>query len=91
MSEIAERLSQAVGRTIRYVPVTLEDRRRALLAAGVPPYFVDALDGQTHERLRRPTSRLCLGAHEAFGVRPTTFAEFARQNAAAFSGKKAAA
>jgi uncharacterized protein YbjT (DUF2867 family) len=91
MSEIAERISQAVGRTIRYVPVTLEERRRALLAAGLPPYFVDALDGQTQERLKRQTSRLCLGAHETFGVKPTTFAQFAQTHTAAFGAKQAAA
>jgi uncharacterized protein YbjT (DUF2867 family) len=91
MAEIAERISQSVGRTIRYVPITLEERRRALLAAGLPPYFVDALDGQTHERLRRQTSRLCLDAHAAFGVRPTTFTEFARAHTAAFGAQQAAA
>jgi uncharacterized protein YbjT (DUF2867 family) len=87
MSEIAEQISQAIGRTIRYVNVTLEERRRTLLAAGLPPYFVDALDDQTRERLKRPESRVCLGAHEAFGVHPTTFVEFARRNAAVFRGE----
>ncbi len=35
MNEIAEQISQAIGRTIRYVNVTLEERRRTLLAAGL--------------------------------------------------------
>jgi len=91
MADIAERISQAVGRPIRYVPITLEERRTTLLAAGLPPFFVDAFDGQTKERLRRRTARLCLGAHEAFGVAPTTFAQFARANAAAFGARQAAA
>ena len=84
MTEIAERISQAIGRTIRYVSVTPEERRRALLATGMPPYFADALDDQTRERLKRPKSRLSLGAYEAFGIEPTTFAEFTHRNAAAF-------
>jgi uncharacterized protein YbjT (DUF2867 family) len=84
MTEIAERISQAVGTTIRYVPVTPEERRQALLAAGMPAYFADALDDQTRERLKRAKSRLCLDAYAAFGVTPTTFVEFARLNAAAF-------
>lgn len=84
MSEIAERISQAVGRTIRYVPVTIEERRHTLLGRGMPPYFVDALDDQTHERLLHPIARVSLAAHETFDIEPTTFAEFARLNVDAF-------
>jgi len=36
MTEIAERISEAIGKTIRYVNVAPEDKRRALLAAGIP-------------------------------------------------------
>lgn len=42
------------------------------------------LDEQARERLKCSDSRICLDAHAAFGVVPTTFAEFARRNAAAF-------
>jgi len=86
MVDVAERISQAIGRTIRYVNITPEDRRRALLAAGMPPAMADALDEQTRERRKRPESRISLAMHAAFGVEPTTFAEFARKNAAAFGG-----
>ena len=86
MGDVAARISEAVGRTVRYVPVTLDERRRMLLAAGLPIYFVDALDDQTRERLKRPKSRLCLAAFDVFGVRPTTFAQFAHRNAAQFRG-----
>jgi uncharacterized protein YbjT (DUF2867 family) len=81
MVEIAERFSVAVGRTIRYVPITPAQRRQTLLAQGVSPYFVDALDDQTHERLRRKKSRTCLEAHHVFRVEPTPFAEFAKRYA----------
>ena len=50
----------------------------------MPAYFADALDDQTRERLGRPKSRVCLEAHAAFSVVPTTFAEFTRLSAAAF-------
>jgi uncharacterized protein YbjT (DUF2867 family) len=36
MTEIAERVSRAIGRTIRYVNVTLAERRQMLLARGTP-------------------------------------------------------
>jgi uncharacterized protein YbjT (DUF2867 family) len=91
MKEIADRISQATGRALRYVDIPLEERRRRLLAAGMPEYFVDALDDQTRERRRRSKSRVCLEAHEAFGVRPTTFAEFARRHAAMFRGETGSA
>ena len=87
MTEIAEQISGAIGRTVRYVNVAPAERRRALLASGTPPYFADALDEQASERLKCSESRVSLGAHEAFGVRPTTFAEFARRNAAVFRGE----
>lgn len=91
MNDIAQRIAQATGRPVRYVDIPLEERRTRLLAAGMPEYFVDALDDQTRERRRRSTSRVCLGAHEAFAVRPTTFLEFARRHAADFRGDTASA
>jgi hypothetical protein len=66
--------------------VSLEQRRPALLAAGVPAVFADALEEQAIERLKRPESRVYLGTYEQFGVEPTSFAEFARRNAAVFRG-----
>lgn len=84
MTQIAERISHAAGRPVRYIPVSPEERSSTLLAAGVPRYFVDALTDQTHERLKRPLSRVCLEAHEEFDVHPTTFAQFAKRYAASF-------
>jgi uncharacterized protein YbjT (DUF2867 family) len=86
MADVAQRISEAIGKTVRYVNVTDAERRQALLSAGTPPYFADAIDEQARERRRCPESRVHLDTHEAFGVRPTTFAEFARRNAAVFRG-----
>jgi uncharacterized protein YbjT (DUF2867 family) len=87
MTEIAARISQAIGRTIRYVNISPQERRSMLLAMGTPSEFADALDEQTAERVRHPESKVYLGTHEAFGVRPTTFAEFAKRNAAVLRGE----
>jgi uncharacterized protein YbjT (DUF2867 family) len=43
MTEVAERLSAATGKTIKYINVPPEDVKKAQLAAGVPPYIADAL------------------------------------------------
>ena len=88
MVDIAERISRVVGRTIRYVNVSPEERRTALLAAGLPAQFVDDLDDQAAERRRHPESQVCLDAHALFGVRPTRFAEFAERHAAEFRGDR---
>jgi uncharacterized protein YbjT (DUF2867 family) len=86
MAEVVERISDAIGKAVRYVNVSDAERREALRSAGTPSYFADALDEQAAERRRCPRSRVYLGTHEAFGVRPTTFAEFARRNARVFRG-----
>src|SRR5260370_6396507 len=43
MAEVAEKLSTATGKRIRYVNVAPEEAKRAQLAAGVPPFTADAL------------------------------------------------
>jgi uncharacterized protein YbjT (DUF2867 family) len=89
MTEIAERISQAIGKTVRYVNVTMAEYKRAVLAAGAPSERADAFVELWSERRRCLESRVYLGTHEAFGVQPTTFAEFARRNAAVFRGESA--
>jgi uncharacterized protein YbjT (DUF2867 family) len=85
--DVAAHLSTAVGRTIRYVNITLEQFRERLLAGGAPPGRADALGQLFAERQRHPDSRIYTGTHEAFGIQPTSFAEFARRNAAVFRGE----
>jgi uncharacterized protein YbjT (DUF2867 family) len=91
MADIAGHISRAIGKPVRYVAITPEERRETLLAAGMPPYFADALYEQATERLRNPNAQIHLETHKAFGVKPTTFCEFAQRNAAAFQVKLAAA
>jgi uncharacterized protein YbjT (DUF2867 family) len=87
MDEIAEQISLAVGRTVRYVSISREERAQALLAAGVPSFFVDALDIQAGERLKGTEAIVHSETHTALGISPTSFAEFARRNAGAFLGE----
>jgi uncharacterized protein YbjT (DUF2867 family) len=87
MSQIAACIGEAIGKPVRFNNVSPEDHRRALLAAAVPPFMVDALDEQAAERRRHPESRVELRTHALFGVKPTTFAEFAQHHAAVFRGE----
>jgi uncharacterized protein YbjT (DUF2867 family) len=85
MADITERISRATGRTVRYVPISAEQRRQALIAHGIPAPIADALDKQVEERLKGGIeSQVDLSTHRLFNVKPTTFLEFARANAAAF-------
>jgi uncharacterized protein YbjT (DUF2867 family) len=89
--EIADRISHAIGKTVRYVAVSPAARRQALIAHGIPAEFVDALDKQVKERLKGGIeSKVDLSTHQLFNVKPTTFLEFAQRNAKAFSAAAAA-
>jgi uncharacterized protein YbjT (DUF2867 family) len=87
MAEVAEQISAAIGRAVGYVPITREQRRQALLAAGVPSFSVDALDAQAGERLMGMEATVHLETHTALGITPTPFAEFAGRHAGAFLGE----
>src|SRR5215831_12060602 len=86
MAEIAATIGEATGKPVRYQKTSIEEHRRGMEAAGLPPFIVDALIEQALERLRHPQSRVELATHKLFGVKPTTFAEFARRHAAVFGG-----
>ena len=88
MTEVCTILGETVGRPIRYVDIDPEEKRRRLLAGGIPPRFADDLDDLF--RLRREggaETRVDVAAFERFGIRPTTFAQFARRSAAVFRGE----
>src|SRR6202171_1437414 len=87
MSEVAQKLSAATGKPIRYVDVPPEEARQARLAAGIPPYLAEGLDELFAERRKGNESTGVPTIEEVFGWKPTTFAEFASRNAAMFRGE----
>jgi uncharacterized protein YbjT (DUF2867 family) len=87
MAEVAERLSAVAGKTIRYVAVDPEDARKAQLAAGLPPFFADALFELFAERRKGKEANVMTGLGD-LGIRPTPFAEFAARHAAVFRGEQ---
>jgi uncharacterized protein YbjT (DUF2867 family) len=84
MAEVAEKLSAATGKTIRYVNVPPEAARQAQLAAGMPPYLADALFELFAERRNGKEAKVWPDAAALLGRPPTSFDEFARRNAAVF-------
>jgi uncharacterized protein YbjT (DUF2867 family) len=87
MTEVAEKLSAATGKTIRYVNVPAEDARKAQLASGMPPYLADALFELFAERRNGKEAKVWPDAERLLGRPPTSFSEFARRNAAVFRGE----
>lgn len=81
LKNIASQIATATGRTVQYIPISIEARSDALRSAGTPEFMVEALEDQARERLRRKKSRTVTTTHEAFGLRPTTFAEFVARHA----------
>jgi len=90
MAEVAEKLSAATGRQIRYVNVPPEDAKRAQLAAGMPPYMADALAELFAERRKGKEAQVSSVIPEVFGLRATSFGEFAQRHAAIFRGEQPA-
>jgi uncharacterized protein YbjT (DUF2867 family) len=88
VEEAAVQISRAIGMKVQYVSVSREERKQALLAAGIPSFFVDALDAQASERLKGMEAAVHSDTYTALvGIPPTTFSEFARRNAGAFLGE----
>ena len=87
MTEVAEKLSTATGKTIRCVNVPPEAARQAQLAAGMPPYLADALFELFAERRNGKEAKVWPDAQALLGRLPTSFDEFARRNAAVFRGE----
>jgi uncharacterized protein YbjT (DUF2867 family) len=87
MTEVAEKLSAATGKTIRYVNVPPDGARQAQLAAGMPPYLADALFELFAERRNGKEAKVWPDAQALLGRLPTSFDEFAGRNAAVFRGE----
>jgi uncharacterized protein YbjT (DUF2867 family) len=82
LTEAVATISEATGRAIRYVPLSVEDYVAELVQQGLPPAgaqaFADAI-----EPLREGTDEhVSDGVQRALGRPPRTFAEFAKSTAA---------
>jgi uncharacterized protein YbjT (DUF2867 family) len=90
MAEVAEKLSAATGKPIRYVNVAPAEARSAQLAAGMPQFTADALAELFAERRKGKESQVWPVIEEIIGRRATSFDDFATRNAAIFRGEEPA-
>lgn len=88
-ADVAAKLSNAAGRQITYVPITPEQFRQGALAAGLPEWLVGALE-RLNEIFAAGYAAEVTDSVRAVGQKePTTFDQFARDNAQAFKGRQA--
>jgi uncharacterized protein YbjT (DUF2867 family) len=81
-ADAVEEISQAVGRQVRYVPISIEDFAAAALDEGVPDEAVEMLGFLFGEVLDGRNAHLADGVERALGRRPREFRHYAREAAA---------
>jgi uncharacterized protein YbjT (DUF2867 family) len=81
-AEAVREISRAVGREIRYVPVSVEDFTAAAVKEGVPSEIVEMLAFLFGEVLDGRNARLADGVQRALGREPRDFSDYARDAAA---------
>ena len=90
MTDVAEKLSAATGRTIRYVNVPPEQATAAQIAAGMPPYTAEALAELFAERRKGKEAHVSPVVQTILRRPATSFDEFAARHAAVFRGEQPA-
>lgn len=80
--DVAAELSVAAGRTVTYVPVTLDEFEEGLLDEGLPADFAAGLKGLFAEVMDGRNSSVTDGIEEALGRPGRDFTDYARAAAA---------
>lgn len=88
--EVADHLGLALGRSVAYVPVSEDVRRKSLLGHGVPGWIVDMLEEYARAYADGWGDFTTETVAELLGRGPRDVADFARDYAAAFSPAKTA-
>jgi uncharacterized protein YbjT (DUF2867 family) len=82
LTDVADELSTATGRDIRYVPVSIEEFAAGAAEQGMPPEAIDVLTYLFGEVLDGRNSHTMDGVQRALGREPRDFRDFARDTSA---------
>ncbi|MBV2358414.1 NmrA family NAD(P)-binding protein [Thalassococcus sp. CAU 1522] len=88
-ADMAETLSQAIGRRIRHIPISFEDFHANVAEAG-GPFVADVFTAIARETLDGRNAHVCDGVQRALGRPPRDFADYARGAAASGAWANAA-
>jgi uncharacterized protein YbjT (DUF2867 family) len=80
--EAVEEIAQAVGREIRYAPISISEFAADTAEQGVPGEFIDLLAYLFGEVLDGRNAHLADGVQRALGREPRDFSDYARDAAA---------
>jgi uncharacterized protein YbjT (DUF2867 family) len=80
-TQIAQALSRALGREVRYVPITGEQYKQGAAAAGIPEAYADALVDLTRFYGTGRSSAVSPAVRQLAGRDPIAFEQFARDYA----------
>jgi len=83
-TEIAAKLSAAIGKPVTYVDVPDADFKKGAMAAGMPEAYTDAMLSLIHYYEGDNASRVTHDIERVAGRKPFTFDQFARDHAGAF-------
>jgi len=83
--QIAAKLSAATGKAIRYVPLSDDDAKAGMVAAGIPAFYADYLVDLNRVYREGGGAAVTDTVREVTGAAATSFDEFARDHAAAFA------
>ena len=83
--QVADELSRTLGRSIEYLPVSDDTKRKTLLGYGVPKWIVDMLEEYAQAYVTGWGDSTTDSAASLLGGPPRDFADFARDYAASFS------
>ncbi|GAA3143626.1 SDR family oxidoreductase [Nonomuraea roseoviolacea] len=83
--EVAGELERALGRSVAYLPVSDDAKRKTLFGYGVPPWIVDMLEEYAQAYASGWGDFTTGTVAELLGRRPRDIADFVRDHAAAFT------
>jgi uncharacterized protein YbjT (DUF2867 family) len=84
-SQVAAKLSQVLGRPVRYVAITPEQLRPSLRDMGMPPWQVDALADLQAYYADGTGGRVTSDVRDVLGREPVRMDQFLRDCASAFA------
>ena len=80
-AQVAEKLSAATGREIRYVDLSESDYRQGLIGAGIPAPYAEQLVELARYYAAGRASKVTTAVRDVTGREPLRFDQFSRENA----------
>lgn len=83
-SEAAKTIADAIGKPVKFVPISWDAYRQGALGAGIPEFYADALVDLDQYYARGKATRVSDDIQKVTGGKPHSFEQFVRDNVQAF-------